>query len=183
MKKEFLIELGIAEDVAAKIMAENGKDIQREQNKFADYEDLKKSLADSQDALTKLQSMKPEELQGKIAELNKQLETVQAESAKKIADMEATGKVKDFLGSYKFVNDLTRDSIADKLKQLLTSEEAKGKDIKDIYTDLTKDMKNIVVDENAPKPPVQQSMTANAPTASSDDAAVRAVMGLPPLKE
>lgn len=44
MKKEFLIELGIAEDLAAKIMAENGKDIQREQNKFADYTILRKEI-------------------------------------------------------------------------------------------------------------------------------------------
>lgn len=181
MKKEFLIELGIAEDVAAKIMAENGKDIQREQNKFADYDDLKASLETSKAELEKLQNMKPEEMQTKIADLTKQLETVQTESAKKIAEIETVGKVKDYLGNKKFVNDLTKESIANKMKDVLNGDGSKGKSLDDIYAEITKDMKNIEVDENAPKPPTQTPM-GNVNPAGDDDAAVRAVMGLPPNK-
>lgn len=181
MKKEELIELGIAEDVASKIMEMNGKDIQREQNKFADYEDLKTSLADTKAQLEKLQDMKPEELQNQIATLKQQLDETQQESAKKIADMETTGKVKDYLNGKKFVNDVTREAITGKLKDALSAEDSKGKSLDDIFAGLTKDMNNILVDDNAPKPPVQGSMTGTP--APDDDAAVRAVMGLPPLKQ
>lgn len=181
MKKEFLIELGIAEDIAAKIMAENGKDIQREQNKFADYEDLKATVETQKTELEKLQNMKPEELQTKIADLTKQLETAQADAAAKITAMETAGKVKDYLSNKKFVNDLTKDSIANRLTEALNGDGSKGKSLEDIYSEITKDMKNIEVDDSAPKPPVQTTMVNNNPSVD-DDAAVRAVMGLPPLK-
>lgn len=180
MKKEELIALGIDEEVASKVMELNGKDIQREQNKFADYEDLKSSLADTKQQLEALQGLKPEEMQQQIASLKEQLETSQAESAKKIAEMETTGKVKDFLTSKKFVNALTKDAITTQLVNALATDESKGKSLDDIFENLTKDMQNILVDDNAPKPPVQTNMTGTP--SADDDAAVRAVMGLPPAK-
>lgn len=178
MKKEFLIDLGIDEATASKIMAENGKDIQREQNKFADYEDLKKSLADSKANLEKLQNMKPEEMEKKISALKEQLEKTEKESAKKIADMETAGRIKDFLHPKKFVNDFTREAISGKIKDALSDDSSKGKSLDDIYKEITKDLKDIEVDDSKPKPPV--SINMNGDKSKDDDSAIRAIMGLAP---
>ena len=40
MKTDFLAGLGIDEKAIPQIMAENGKDIERAKEKFADYDDL-----------------------------------------------------------------------------------------------------------------------------------------------
>ena len=44
MKREFLEGLKLEADVIDKIMAENGKDVNREKAKFADYDELKAQL-------------------------------------------------------------------------------------------------------------------------------------------
>lgn len=180
MKKDFLIDLGISEEVASKIMAENGKDIQREQNKFADYEDLKKSLATSKEQLEKLHNMKPEEMEKEIFALKEQLEKNEQEANRKLAEMETVGRIKDFLSPKKFVNDFTKDAISGKIKDILSSEESKGKSLDDIYTEITKDLKGIEIDDSKPKPPT--GIIMNGENAKTDDSAIRAIMGLAPKK-
>ena len=167
MKKDFLTGLKISDDIADQIMAENGRDIEREKAKSADRDTIAKQLAETKAQLEKLQAMKPEELNQKISELTAQLTKTQTESAAKLAQMETTAKVKDYLAGKKFVNDLTRDAIASKLAETLGSDESKGKSLDDLFTGLTKDQKNILVDENAPKPPVQTAMSA-APQGAQD---------------
>ena len=44
MKRDFLKELGIAEEAIDKIMAENGRDIEAAKAKYADYDDVKGQL-------------------------------------------------------------------------------------------------------------------------------------------
>jgi hypothetical protein len=167
MKKDFLTGLKISDDVADQIMAENGKDIEREKSKYSDRDELKTQLAETKSQLEKLKAMKPEELNQKISDLTAQLTKTQQESAAKIAQMETTAKVKDYLAGKKFVNDITRDAIASKLAEALGSDESKGKSLDDLFTGLTKDQKNILVDDNAPKPPVQTAMSA-APQGAQD---------------
>ena len=82
----------------------------------------------------------------------------------------------------KFVNDITRDALAAKLSEQLGSEDAKGKSIDDLFASLTKDQKNILVDENAAQPPVVGSMAGAAKNTDDARAHARAVMGLPPEK-
>lgn len=165
MKKDFLIGLGIAEDVAEKIMAENGKDITREQNKFADYDDTKSALKKAQDTISGFGDV--DSIKADVAKYKTEAETARKEAADKIAQLETTAKVKDYLSGKKFVNELTRDAIASKLAETLGSDESKGKSLDDLFTGLTKDQKNILVDENAPKPPVQTAMSA-APQGAQD---------------
>ena len=167
MKKEFLTGLGLEADAIDKIMAENGKDIEREKAKYSDRDELSKQLTETKKQLDDLKALNPEELKLKTEELSKQLEKVQAESVAKLAQIETQGKIKDFLSGKKFVNDITRDAIASKMSDSLNGEASKGKSFDDIFGELTKDAKNILLDDNAPKPPVQTSMTDLPATGAS----------------
>ena len=58
MKREYLIELGLEDEIIDKVLAENGKDIEREKGKAeaakADAENLKTQLADRDKDLEEL---------------------------------------------------------------------------------------------------------------------------------
>ena len=111
-----------------------------------------------------------------------ELKKSQEESAAKIAAMERSGKVKDYLSSKKFVNNITQDAITAKMCEALGADESKGKNLDDIFAEITKDQADIVKDENAPTPPVVPAMGGKGGK-SDDDAQARAVMGLPPKKD
>ena len=171
MKREFLEGLKLEAAVIDQIMAENGKDIEREKQKtLAAQEAAKDAAAQLEKANKTLEKYKAE------------AETAKKEAAAKIASLERSAQVKDFLSGKKFVNDITRDALAAKLTEQLGSEEAKGKSLDDLFAALTKDQKNILADDTAPSPPVQGSMKGNS-HAADERAAARAVMGLPPEKD
>lgn len=183
MTKEFLTGLGLTEDVIAKIQEESGKDIEREKAKYADRDTLKQNLADATKELEAFKALKPEDMQKQITELSEKLKTQEADSAKRIAEMETQAKVKDYLSEKKFVNSITKDAIAGKLAEALNGDESKGKSLDDIFGGLIKDQKNILLDENKPAPPTVPNMAQTGAERKDDDVArTREIMGLPPLK-
>ena len=149
MKTEFLKGLGIEDDAIAKIMAENGKDIEKEKAKAADlnskleeankkvssYEatisDLKKSAEGNEDFKKKF-----EELEQKIAE-----ERVAAEKKAKEEAEEAdfSNRFKTVVGEQKWRDELTEKAVYSEFKTALKDEANKGKGDKDILEALTKD--------------------------------------------
>ena len=96
--------------------------------------------------------------------------------------MERSGKVKDYLSGKNFVNKITQDAITAKMCEALGADESKGKNLDDIFAEITKDQSDIFKDENAPTPPVVPAMGGKSGK-SDDDAQARAVMGLPPKKD
>lgn len=184
MKREFLEGLNLEAAVIDQIMAENGKDIEREKQKaLAAQEEAKETKAQLEKANKTLESFADhEQIKADVEKYKAEAETAKKEAAAKIASLERTAHVKDFLSGKKFVNDITRDAIAAKLTEQLGSEEAKGKSLDDLFAALTKDQKNILADDTAPSPPVQGSMKGGS-HAADERAAARAVMGLPPEKD
>lgn len=190
MKKDFLTGLKISDEVADQIMAENGKDIEREKNKYSDRDTIKKQLDDTLAELEKVKAMKPEELQKKVEDMTAQLTTAQKEAAQQIAQLKTKSDVDEYLatvtaGGKHFVNKITRDTIAKSLAEKLTSDEAKGKGIADLFGEITKDQTDIFADDTKPQPPTVVPMKGTPPTASKKDeeAEAREIMGLPPVKE
>ena len=120
-----------------------------------------------------------EKLQSIVSELKKS----QEESAAKIAAMERSAKVGDFLSDKKFVNSITHDAVKKQLADMLTDEKNAGKSLKDLFDEITKDKTDILKDDNAATPPVVPAMGGNKGGKSDDDAQARAVMGLPPKKD
>jgi phage minor structural protein GP20 len=184
MKREFLEGLKLEATVIDQIMAENGKDIEREKQKtLTAQEAAKETEVQLKKANETLEGFKDyEQTKADVEKYKAEAETAKKEAAAKIASLERSAQVKDFLSGKKFVNDITRDALAAKLTEQLGSEEAKGKSLDDLFTALTKDKKNILADDTAPTPPVQGSMKGTS-HAADERAAARAVMGLPPEKD
>lgn len=183
MKREFLESLKLEAAVIDQIMAENGKDIEREKQKtLTAQEEAAATKAQLEKANKTLEGFKDyDQTKADVEKYKAEAETTKKEAAAKIASLERTAQVKDFLSGKKFVNDITRDALAAKLTEQLGSEEAKGKSLDDLFTTLTKDQKNILADDASPAPPVQGSMKGTS-HAADERAAARAVMGLPPEK-
>ena len=180
MKRDFLEGLGLEAEVIDKIMKENGKDIEGAKAKFADYDDIKKQLETANATLEKFKDY--DQTKADVEKYKTELEKSQKESAAKIAAMERSGKVRDFLSGKKFVNKITQDAITAKMCEALGADESKGKNLDDIFTEITKDQPDILKDETQPTPPVVPPMSGKNGK-SDDDAQARAVMGLPPKKE
>lgn len=181
MKRDFLEGLKLDTDIIDKIMAENGKDINREKAKYADYDDLKLQLEKANQTIEKFKDY--DQTKAEVEKYKEENEKLQKEHAAKIAAMERSAKVKDYLSSKKFVNDITRDAIATKMGEVLGADESKGKNLDDIFTELTKDKTDILKDEIKATPPTVTSMGGKSGNSDNDDARIRAVMGLPPKKE
>lgn len=181
MKRDFLESLGVASEAVDKIMAENGKDIEGAKAKFADYDDIKKQLEAANATLEKFKDY--DQTKAEVEKFKAELKKSQEESAAKIAAMERSAKVKDYLSGKKFVNDITRDAIAAKMGEALGADGSKGKSLDDLFAEITKGKADILKDENAPTPPVVPSMGGSKGGKSDDDAQARAVMGLPPKKD
>ena len=180
MKRDFLESLGIASETIDKIMAENGKDIEGVKAKFADHDDIKKQLEAANATLEKFKDY--DQTKAEIEKYKAENKKLQEESAAKIAAMERSAKVNEYLSGKKFVNDITREAIASKMGEVLGADESKGKNLDDIFAEITKDKADILKDETQPTPPVVPPMSGKNGK-SDDDAQARAVMGLPPKKE
>ena len=181
MKRDFLEGLGLESEVIDKIMKENGKDIENAKAKFADYDNIKAELQSANETLEKFKDY--DQTKADVEKYKTEAEKARKESAAKIAALERSAKVKDFLSDKKFVNDITRDAIGDKLSEMLGADGSKGKSLDDLFAEITKGKADILKDENAPTPPVVPSMGGSKGGKSDDDAQARAVMGLPPKKD
>lgn len=149
MKTEFLKGLGIEDDAIAKIMAENGKDIEKEKAKAADlnskleeankkvssYEatisELKKSAEGNEDFKKKF-----EDLEQKIAEERAAAEKKAKEEAE---EADFSNRFKTVVGEQKWRDELTEKAVYSEFKTALKNEANKGKGDKDILEALTKD--------------------------------------------
>ena len=180
MKRDFLESLGLESEVIDKIMKENGKDIEGVKAKFSDYDDIKKQLETANTTLEKFKDY--DQTKADVEKYKAELKKSQEESVAKIAAMERSAKVGDFLSDKKFVNSITHDAVKKQLADMLTDEKNAGKSLKDLFDEITKDQADILKDDNAPTPPVVPAMSGKSGK-SDDDAQARAVMGLPPKKD
>lgn len=187
MKTEFLKGLGIDDETIAKIMAENGKDIEKEKakatdlsgkleeanKKVSDYEttiaDLKKSAEGNEDFKKKF-----EELEQKIADEKAAAEQKAKEEAAEAALAE---RFKTVVGEQEWRDELTGEAVYSKFKAALADEANKGKGDKDILDALTKDQDYW---KNPNKPANMTGVNKNTSMGEVSDDQIRAVMGLPP---
>lgn len=182
MKRDFLEGLGLEAGVVDKIMAENGHDIEREKGKYADYEDLKAQLKKADETIEKFADY--DDTKAAAEKYKAEAEETRKEAAAKISKMEMQAKIKEFTGSKKFVNNITRDGVNAKLEAMLADESSKGKSLEDIFNAVIKDQDNILVDDKKVEPPVITKMGGSSGNQEDvADAKARLVMGLPPLKD
>lgn len=182
MKTEFLEGLGLEKDAIDKIMAENGKDVEAEKAKtkaaVADRDRYKDQLDTANDALDKFKDVKPDELQQTIADLQKQLKDKDDEYAAREADRafheSVSAAIKDAGGR----NDKAIMALLD-MEALKDSKNQKD-DIKAALEGLQKDSDYLF----GSKEPIQNPTgPTNSSHSEGEDSALRAAMGLPPVKD
>ena len=148
--REFLKGLELEKDTINTIMAEHGKLITESKEsteelktKVESYEakiaELEKASTDS----TKLKE-ELENLQNSIAEEKKQAK-LQEEEKLFIKNIEAS------FGDKEFVNEYTKSSIINEVKESLKKSENLGKSTKDVFEEITKDKEGIFKNPNKPK--------------------------------
>ena len=151
-------------------------DLDKANDTIKEYEttisDLKKSAEGNEDFKKKF-----EDLEQKIAEERAAAEKKAKEEAE---EADFSNRFKTVVGEQKWRDELTEKAVYSEFKIALKDEANKGKGDKDILESLTKD-KGYFSDPSK-TPGIFSKGTNGGAGSVADDAAVRAAMGLPPLK-
>lgn len=189
MKTDFLKSLGLEDDVISKIMAENGKDVEKEKAKtteaVAKLEESKSKISEYETKINELQTSS-----GDAEKFKTELETLQKkisdekEAAEKAAreakeHEEFQNRFNSVVGDQKWRDELTGNAVFNEFRKALGDETNKGKGDKDILDSLVKD-KNYF--DNPNKPGDMPGM-GNVSMTDVEESKMRAVMGLPPKTE
>ena len=185
MKTDFLKSLELSDEVIQKILAENGKDIEKEKEKTKEALDKNKTLTENIEKLnndiTELQNSNAstEDFKKKFEDLQKKIEDDE-KAAKAAADDKAlTDAITAVFGDKKFTSDYVRNGIIADMKTEIAKAENKGKGYAEIFESLTKDKEGIFANPNGPA-----NMTGmNDKDPDITDNTAREVMGLPPLNK
>lgn len=173
-----LLDINTADIGKAKGELETVKaDLEKANGTVKEYEttiaDLRKSTEGNEDFKKKF-----EELEKKIAEEKAEAERKAKEAAE---EAEFSERFKTVVGEQKWRDELTEKAIYAEFKTALQDEGNKGKGDKDILEALTKDKEYFAKDPA--RVPAFSRGTGFAGGGGLEDAAARAAMGLPPLKE
>lgn len=150
MKTEFLKELGIAEDVISKIMAENGKDIEATKAKFADYEAIKSTVKTYETEIANLKTAETDnvKLKADIETLKQQIKEKEEADKAAIYEKNMQERFNNVVGEKQFINPMTKDGIYSAFKAEIEKPENNGKGDAVIFETLTKDKANIFANPN-----------------------------------
>ena len=133
-------------------------EVQKKADKIEELEKTNTKLAADQENLEKelqaLKDAKPDAdaMQDKIEELTATLEKERNERKEKDEESRLAGLVEDFFKDKHFVNEITAEAIKTQLVGKLSSDEARGKSINDLFDAIVKDDEgnykpDIVIDE------------------------------------
>lgn len=183
MTREFLKQLGIEDKaVVDKIMEENGKDINSEKAKFGDYETLKTQLSDANKKIEEFGKLDFEGLKAKADEYKTNFEKAQEESKKQLEALRYEHALEGALTSAKARNVKAVKALleADKIK---LNKDGSFSGLSEQLDALKKDNGYLFEEEKPTEPkPSFLGGTGGGNPPTNDDNAVRAIMGLPPIK-
>lgn len=182
MKREFLKELGLEDEVIDKIMDENGKDINKSNEKIktleAEVNNTKELLTNANKEIDSYKSMDIEAIKKSAEDYKTKFETAEKDYQVKLSQMEYDNKLDKYVGTLNLKNDIYKKEVISRIKEkelkfdgdtLLGGEEfVKG--FKEQYAEAFNDTK--------PKPTFSAS-TPGTPS-NSDENSLRLAMGLKP---
>lgn len=150
MKKEQLIELGIDEEVAKKVMDLNGADIEAAKRplnvKITSLESERDTAIGERDtAVQGLQQFEGLDKK-KYDEAIAAVDNLKTQHAAELDRRDTRDKIKSFISDYdkKFINDITRDHYISEIEKALEDKVNKGKNYGDILDGFIKDEKGEV---------------------------------------
>ena len=185
MKREFLKGFNLSDEAVDKIMAENGKDIEAEKSKVTalktENETLKNDKKSLEDKITELTDKANDDADYKkeLEDLKQSIKDKEDADKQAKADAELTDAIVAVFGDRKFTSDYVKNGIIADMKTEIAKPENKGKGYAEIFDVLTKDKDGIFAN---PNPPADMTGMGYVDTKTVDDAQVRAIMGLPPVK-
>ena len=153
MKREFLqnFKVGgqpLTDEIIEAIMAENGRDVQAEQAKYADYDSIKEQLQTAKDGLKAFEGVDVAQLQSQIAALNTKLSDKDKEWQGKLDAMAFDGKIKDAITAAKGKSAKAISALLD--MDTLRASKNQDADIKTALEALKKDSGYLFDDEQIP---------------------------------
>jgi predicted lipid-binding transport protein (Tim44 family) len=157
MKTEFLEKLIPStvegrDEIIKQIFAENGKDVNAEKAKYADYDTIKTQLADAKTTITTLESTK-----GEATAMKAELDRYKAADEQRKKDEDAAKARKETESRFdaavgtekKFVHEYVRAGVIGEFEKALTDPANTGKSDKEIFDTITKD-KDYFASQNPP---------------------------------
>lgn len=138
--REFLKGLELDSEMIDTIMAEYGKLVTRDKEELTD---LKGQLLSLQET-----SKNAIDLQDKYNELTKQIEQSNAEKKAKAEEDMLMENINSAISGREFVNDYTKNSIVNELKNALKDETNIGKSAKDLFDEITNGQKGLFKNPN-----------------------------------
>lgn len=138
----------MTDEIIEAIMAENGRDVQAEQAKYADYDSIKEQLQTAKDGLKAFEGVDVAQLQSQIAALNTQLSDKDKEWQGKLDAMAFDGKVKDAITAAKGKSAKAISALLD--MDTLRASKNQDADIKTALEALKKDSGYLFDDDTVP---------------------------------
>lgn len=138
--REFLKGLELDSEMIDTIMAEYGKLVTKDKEELTD---LKGQLLSLQET-----SKNAIELQDKYNELTKQVEQSNAEKKAKAENDRLMENISSAINGKEFVNDYTKNSIVNELKNALKDEANIGKSAKDLFEEITNGQEGLFKNPN-----------------------------------
>ncbi len=180
MTKDFLKSLGIEDKaVIDQIMSENGKDIETEKTKFGDYDSIKSQLSEANKQIEEFGKLDYEGVKKAADDYKAKFEQAQADSKKQLEELQFNHALEGALTGAKARN-------VKAVRALLETEKLKlNKDgtltgLSEQLEALKKDNAYLFEEEKQETPAFLGGAGAGNGSVS-DDNAVRAIMGLPPV--
>lgn len=146
MKTEDLQAQGLTEEQIKYVMAENGKDVNREKTKAEGY---KTQLDEAKNSLKAFEGVDIKDLQGKVTQLTADLAAKEAEYAQKLADRDFTDLVGKYAAEYK-AHDIKAVMPFLDVDKLKTSKNQDA-DLKAAFEGLKKDQSYLFNDPTVPR--------------------------------
>ena len=121
MKREFLKDLGLEDEVINKIMTENGKDIEKHKTEKdaykTKYDDTKKLLDDANTTIQSYKDMDVEGIKKSAEDWKAKYETDTVALNNKIAQQEYEHQADKYLNKYEFSSNLVRSAVLNQFKE------------------------------------------------------------------
>ena len=138
--RQFLQGLELDPEMVDCIMAEYGKNVTKDKEEITSLKGEILSLRET--------SKNAIDLQDKYNELTKQIEQSDAEKKAKAEDDMIMNNINSVIGDKEFVNDYTKNSIVNELKDALKNEANVGKSTKDLFEEITNGQKGLFKNPN-----------------------------------
>lgn len=181
MKREFLQNIrvgdaGLPKEIIDAIMAENGRDIEAAKGRYADYDGIREQLAAANRTIEDFRGMDIDGVKRAAQEWRARAEQAERDAARRIADMEFDGVLRDAITAAKGRSAKAIAALLD--VPALKRSKHQAEDIQAALSDLRRESPYLFGEETTPPPYAPGAGSQSMGQADPLTAAIRAAAGL-----